>query len=112
MKIQVGGQLWTMREVSAESERLHEDEDEEYEIDGRCFLDDCEIVIRKNMHPDRKTEARIHELIGHAAFDVSGAKHILREALERKDDADDTEERMLRAWIPVIHQILKQWSPE
>jgi len=102
-KTHIGGQLWRIRFVKGNSPHLQADPDEC--VYGITYADKCLIYISLDAAPEVQADAVIHEKFGHAAFAVAGVDAILAEVCESRDVAVKTEERIIRALVPVYHRM-------
>ena len=101
LTLHIGGQRWAVELVSPKSKYLLVDGEP---CDGVAHYDLCRICLRRDLPPQALEETLLHELL-HATNRVTGASHVLDEAVPKRAYA--VEEHWVRTLTPVLHRLLK-----
>lgn len=94
LKLQIGGQKWSVYLVPRKSKHLFFDG--AYN-EGICEYGKSRIFVSNALPVAAREDTLLHELT-HALFYVAGARAII--------DSDDAEERIVRAMTPILHRLL------
>lgn len=106
LSLHVGGQKWRIDLVSRRSKKLASETEI---LEGLTDVDTCRIYVAKDLSPEGREDALLHEIL-HAVFFVSGARHQIDDLCTDGEHTDVVEERIIRCLTPVLHRVLKDLS--